>query len=149
MLLQLPTHAALWEVDVISTNASHEGNRFLYRQSRGSLCVLMTDICLMSSNMMSVAVHFIPLPPLIPPPSYHLFVVITQEFRLQNEVSDFVLAGHSLGGYLCTRYAMKYPQAGKTSPHPTTHHPRYTTPPHPLHPISNGVYYTYDKYTWV
>jgi pimeloyl-ACP methyl ester carboxylesterase len=46
--------------------------------------------------------------------SISLFLSISpiQEFRQEKQINNFVLAGHSLGGYLSARYAMKYPHQG-------------------------------------
>jgi len=37
------------------------------------------------------------------------FIDNLEEFRAKKEITNFVLAGHSLGGYLSARYTMKYP----------------------------------------
>ena len=39
----------------------------------------------------------------------NFFIDSLEEFRHAKDLSQFVLAGHSLGGYLSARYAMKYP----------------------------------------
>lgn len=36
------------------------------------------------------------------------FIDSLEEFRLKEQITNFVLAGHSLGGYLSARYAIKY-----------------------------------------
>lgn len=37
------------------------------------------------------------------------FIDSLEEFRVEKNLTSFVLAGHSLGGYLSGRYALKYP----------------------------------------
>ncbi len=39
------------------------------------------------------------------------FIDSLEELRIEENLPRFVLAGHSLGGYLSARYALKYPQA--------------------------------------
>jgi len=38
------------------------------------------------------------------------FIDSLEQWRISNEIDEFVLIGHSLGGYLSARYAMKYNQ---------------------------------------
>eukprot|EP00602_Paraphysomonas_sp_CaronLab_P010321 CAMPEP_0185021664 /NCGR_PEP_ID=MMETSP1103-20130426/4367_1 /TAXON_ID=36769 /ORGANISM="Paraphysomonas bandaiensis, Strain Caron Lab Isolate" /LENGTH=380 /DNA_ID=CAMNT_0027553335 /DNA_START=256 /DNA_END=1398 /DNA_ORIENTATION=+ len=56
-----------------------------------------------------------PSEPMGPTRATDFFIDSLEEFRESIGVSDFVLAGHSLGGYLCARYAMKYPHTGVNS----------------------------------
>jgi pimeloyl-ACP methyl ester carboxylesterase len=41
------------------------------------------------------------------------FIDSLEELRKAENVKDFMLAGHSLGGYLCSKYAVKYPEEVK------------------------------------
>ena len=44
-----------------------------------------------------------------PTKATNFFIDNLEEFRQKKEITNFVLAGHSLGGYLSAKYAMKYP----------------------------------------
>eukprot|EP01039_Chlorochromonas_danica_P006905 gene6905-7630_t len=60
------------------------------------------------------------------------FVDSLEELRVQEGLTDFVLAGHSLGGFLSAKYALKYPKhikglvlispVGVTNPPPVEQH---------------------------